>query len=79
MRTTLDIEDDVLAAAKELAQLENSTAGVVVSRWARQALTRPALGKAPGGRTSAGFRTIPRQGHIVTNEHVKAVREIEGI
>lgn len=31
MRTTLDIEDDVLRAAKELAQQEGSTAGRVIS------------------------------------------------
>ena len=31
MRTTLDIDDDLLAAAKELARRENVTAGQVVS------------------------------------------------
>jgi hypothetical protein len=32
MRTTLDIDDDVLRAAKELAQRERVSAGQVVSR-----------------------------------------------
>ena len=36
MRTTLDIEDDVLQAAKELAQREGSTAGQVISALARR-------------------------------------------
>jgi hypothetical protein len=35
MRTTLDIDDDLLAAAKELARRERSTAGQVVSRLLR--------------------------------------------
>jgi len=39
MRTTLDIDDDVLAAAKELARRENSSAGRIVSRLLRDALT----------------------------------------
>ena len=39
MRTTLDIDDDVLQAAKELATLRGSTAGKVLSELARRALT----------------------------------------
>ena len=76
MRTTLDVADDVLAAAKELARMENSTAGEVLSRLARQALTSRS---APVERSAAGFRTIPRGGNLVTHEHVNAIREVEGI
>ncbi|MBU1357823.1 MAG: hypothetical protein KJ901_03565 [Gammaproteobacteria bacterium] len=76
MRTTIDVAEDVLAAAKELARLENSTAGEVISRLARQALT---AGGNHNGRSLAGFRTIPRRGHVVTNDHVNAIREQEGI
>lgn len=38
MRTTLDIDDDVLAAAKELAAMQRKSAGEVLSELARQAL-----------------------------------------
>lgn len=38
MRTTLDIDDDILIAAKELAASRDSTAGKVLSDLARQAL-----------------------------------------
>lgn len=38
MRTTLDIDDDVLQAAKELAAARKKTAGQVLSELARQAL-----------------------------------------
>jgi hypothetical protein len=44
MRTTLDIDEDVLQAAKELAEVRGSTAGKVLSELARKAL-------APAGRT----------------------------
>ena len=40
MRTTLDIDDDVLQMAKELARAEKKTAGAVISDLARKALTR---------------------------------------
>ena len=39
MRTTLDIDEDVLLAAKDLAALRRSTAGRVLSELARQALS----------------------------------------
>jgi hypothetical protein len=38
MRTTLDLDDDVLLAAKELAVARGTTAGKVVSDLVRQAL-----------------------------------------
>ncbi len=38
MRTTLDIDDDVLQAARELASNRSTTAGRVISDLARKAL-----------------------------------------
>jgi hypothetical protein len=38
MRTTLDLDDDVLQAVKELAEFRGSTAGKVLSELARKAL-----------------------------------------
>ena len=39
MRTTLEVDDDVLQAAKELAALHRKTAGQVLSELARKALS----------------------------------------
>jgi hypothetical protein len=41
MRTTLDLDPDVLQAAKEIAAARNSTAGKVLSELARKALVSP--------------------------------------
>jgi hypothetical protein len=41
MRTTLDIADDVLHAAKEIAELRRITAGQVLSELARKGLEKP--------------------------------------
>jgi hypothetical protein len=46
MRTTLSIEDDVLAAAKELAAREGKTVGQVISSLAREALRPKSRSKA---------------------------------
>lgn len=78
MRTTLDIADDVLQAAKERARRENKTAGEVISELARSALTAAPVGAAP--RTSEprahyGLRPFPRRGGIVTNELIDRLRE----
>lgn len=52
MRTTLNIDDDVLRAVKEIARLRGSTAGAVMSDLARKALAR-------GLRTSSVRNGVP--------------------
>ncbi|MDZ7592249.1 MAG: ribbon-helix-helix domain-containing protein [Rubrivivax sp.] len=44
MRTTLAIDDDILAAAKHLAAREHKSVGEVISALARQGLTRSSRG-----------------------------------
>jgi hypothetical protein len=56
MRTTLDIDEDVLQAAKELAASRSSTAGRVLSDLARKAL-QP--GRTP--RVRNGVPLMPRR------------------
>ena len=70
MRTTLNIDADVLAVAKQLAKTRNSTTGQVISDLARQALTRsPIRGEEPRYRN--GFRILPATGQIITSEMVQ--------
>ena len=75
MRTTLDIADDVLQAAKERARREHKTAGQVLSELARQALVAP-RGPASVQEPKAvyGFRPFPSRGGIVTNELINTLR-----
>jgi hypothetical protein len=83
MRTTLDIDDDVLLAVKAIAQRERSSAGAVMSRLARQALTGALPGSPPTGRARAkavaGFRPFASRGTVVTDEQIDALRDIEGV
>ncbi len=78
MRTTLNIEDDVLQAAKELADREGTTAGRVISRLARKGL-RPERGQ-DGATVRNGVPVFPaRRGEVVTVEHVQSLMDEEGI
>jgi hypothetical protein len=83
MRTTLDIDDDLLAAAKELARRERSTAGAVISRLVRRSLTgEQAASKPSRSRRAAvaGFQPFPARAEVIaTNEQVDALRDAEGV
>ncbi len=81
MRTTLDIDDDVLVAAKELARRRGTTAGRVVSELLRAALTTPVGESSRVGEGEAfyGFRPFPPRGGIVTDDTVESLRDQEGI
>ena len=48
MRTTLDIDDDVVTAARELAAAERRSLGAIISELARRGLT-PARIESVGG------------------------------
>ena len=80
MRTTLDIEDDVLAAAKELAQRQGVSAGKVVSSLLRSALTGEVPAQRSGAAVVAGFRPFAaRDQQLVSNEEIDKLRDLEGI
>ena len=76
MRTTLDIANDVLQAAKELAHREKKTTGEVISALARSALTAPRQASTTRrSKALHGFRPFPKRGGIVTNELIDKLRE----
>ena len=80
MRTTLDIDIDVLAAAKEIAKREHKTAGQFISQLLREALrVRAARGAEERPGNSLGFRTIPAGGAPVTSQLVNEMRDELGI
>ncbi|HUN72506.1 MAG TPA: hypothetical protein VMU52_09365 [Steroidobacteraceae bacterium] len=76
MRTTLDIADDVLQAAKERARHEKKTVGQVISDLARRALTTPrdtAAVREP--KAVYGVRPFAPGGSVVTNGLIDKLRE----
>ncbi len=75
MRTTLDIADDVLLAAKERARREDKTLGEVVSELVRVALTAPSPSAVREPKAVYGFKPFARRGGIVTNERIDQLRQ----
>ncbi|MEJ2540514.1 MAG: CopG family transcriptional regulator [Gemmatimonadota bacterium] len=68
MRTTLNLDDDVLQSIKEIARLRGSTAGEVLSALAREALQ----GRTSSGATRNGVPLLDpvSDAGIVSSEHV---------
>jgi len=75
MRTTIDIEDDVLFAAKDLARREKKTAGQIISELARKGLAGAVTSTAREPRAVYGFRPFPKEGRIVSNALINKLRE----
>jgi len=73
MRTTLDIDDDVLRALRERARRESKTLGEVVSELARSSLSEGFTGLSLDG-THYGLHPFPKRGGVVTNELIDALR-----
>ena len=74
MRTTLDIDDDVLAVAKDLARAQNKTAGKVLSDLVRKELTK----SIDPVEFRNGVPIFPKAGKIVTFEMVRRALEDDG-
>jgi hypothetical protein len=76
MRTTLDVADDVLQAAKERATRERKTIGGVLSELARRALTTPSEPlSVQEPKTVYGLKPFARRGGIVTNDLIDKLRD----
>jgi len=82
MRTTLNIDDEVLRAAREIARQRNLPTGVVVSGLLRQALT----GQTPMARDNrdapgsvGGFRPFTGRDTPVDNDLIDHLRDEEGV
>ena len=72
VRTTIDLEADVLLAAKEIARQRGVTIGKVISDLTRQAMTRSAA-----ATTRAGIPLFPLQSDAgpITLELVNRLRD----
>jgi hypothetical protein len=81
MRTTLDIDDDVLVAAKELAAKERKTAGKILSELFRRSLQAGDSNTKQGQPYALknGIPVLPSRGEVVTTKQIQRLLEEEGI
>ena len=78
MRTTLRLDDDVLAAARVLARQRQSTIGDVISDLARQTLSRPTVaGSQDAAVNRSGLPQLPvkASGGVVDLQLVNQLRD----
>jgi hypothetical protein len=87
MRTTLDIADDVLFAAKEIAQREKKSIGQVMSDLARKAFAVGAyqpqevqtVPHVSERLAQYGIQPLPSRGAVISNELIERLRDAEGV
>ena len=79
MRTTLDLDPDVLAAVKELAHQRGSSAGAVVSDLVRKALAWPVYVANDSAPQVGGFQPFASRGAVVSDSAVNVLRDQEGV
>lgn len=71
MRTTLNIADDVLFAAKDMARRNKLSLGAVLSELAPRPLPPT---QAPLGLVRLGIQPLPHRGGIVSNALIDRLR-----
>lgn len=87
MRTTLDIADDVLFAAREIAQKEKKSIGQVVSDLARKSFAMSAYSEKAAVSppqvserlAQYGIEPLPSRGAVISNEMIDRLRDAEGV
>ena len=92
MRTTLDIADDVLFAAKSIARQEKKSIGQVITELARHSFANayryptaaradaaPAALHVSARLATYGITPLSARGGIVSNELIDRLRDAEGI
>lgn len=74
MRTTLTIDDDLLAAAHNLARARSVSVGRILSDWARRGLSTPSQ---IGTVSESGFPVfrVPVHAHLITIDDVNRIED----
>ena len=81
MRTTINLEDDALNAARYLAQRERMSLGQAVSMLIRRGSNAGAVPAAGRSRVKlrGRFALLPERGELITTQQVRELMEREGI
>ena len=77
MTTTLDIENDVLAAAEKLARAQGISTGKILSQLARRGLETRS--NEPKWEWRNGVPVLAATGEILTTERIQQIMDAEGI
>lgn len=82
MRTTIDIDPDVLETAKDIARKERRSTGAVISDFARRGFygaDTSASEKQDSYLERNGVPVLPPTGTLVSDASIRRIRDAEGI
>ncbi len=79
MRTTLNLAEDALLVAKQIAAREHVSLGDAVSQLVRAGATAGLGVKAAALPLRGRFALLPQRDEIITPEHVRELMNREGI
>jgi hypothetical protein len=81
MRTTVNLDEDALIAARQVAQRERLSLGDAISELVRRGAAAGG-GRLPARRQAAlkgRFALLPARDEVITPRHVRELMEREGI
>ena len=79
MRTTLALDDDVFAYARELAQRERISIGQAISNFARDGIRARNAIVQTTLPVKSKYALLSRRDEVITTEHVRNLMDQEGI
>ena len=81
MRTTLNLDDDALIAARNVARRERLSLGEAASQLIRRgaAAAHPPAALAAAPALRGRFALLPARDELITPQHVRQLMEREGI
>ncbi len=81
MRTTLNLQEDALIAARNVAQRERLSLGDAVSALIRRGACAPDTGAAAAALPvlRGRFALLPVRDEVITPQHIRTLMEREGI
>jgi hypothetical protein len=81
MRTTVNIAEDALIAARHVAQRERLSLGDAISELVRRGASAGGSGVAQRSQAPHGgrFALLPARDELITTRHVRELMEREGI
>jgi hypothetical protein len=79
MRTTLNLADDALLVAKQVAARSHLSLGEAVSQLVRAGASARPNASAKDIPLRGRFALLPQRDEIITPEHVRELMEREGI
>ena len=79
MRTTLNLHEDALLVAKQVAARERISLGEAISRLVRRGATVQAEAVAPAQPLRGRYALLPQRDEVITPEHIRELMEREGL